>query len=461
VTPRLAALALLAAALACSDTLVDGNAPPHLVNTCDPGQAVCGGACVAEDATHCGPTCADCSGTPVSDPHGVPACAAGTCGFACADGYLRSAGGCARAAQVVAGFAHTCALLEGGDVRCWGANDHGQLGEGTRVDSAAPVAVALPGPATAVVAGYIHSCAVVAGAVYCWGDNSTGELGDGTTTARSTPVHVAGVDGATALAAGGGENVTGSGTYAGTYYGHTCALLGGAVSCWGGNESGQLGDGTFTPHPHPAPVQGLGAGVSAVAAGDRFTCALAGGAVQCWGANTFGQLGSGGTANAATPQVTIAGGAGAVAAGNQHACAITGAAGAEALSCWGDNGSGEVAGGVNAPGQQATPLAVSLPFHPTVLAAGGAHTCAAAAGVPNGTICFGSNGGSQLGAPATPRGSNPPALGAVTTLAAGFAHSCAVTADGLRCWGLNDRGQLGIGPGAAPVVAAPTLVSGQ
>jgi alpha-tubulin suppressor-like RCC1 family protein len=141
---------------------------------------------------------------------------------------------------------------------------------------------------------------------------------------------------------------------------------------------------------------------------------------------------------------------------------VTGAAGAETLSCWGDNGSGQVAGGVNAPAIQRTPQAVDLGMlHPTVVAAGGAHTCVSAAGAANGTLCFGANGSGQLGARPTPRGSNAPEVPPVAALAGGFAHSCALLSDGgLQCWGGNDRGQLGLGPGAGAVVFTPTFVSG-
>lgn len=445
---------------ACQDTLVDGNAPADLLNpTCQPAQAICAGVCTAEDAGHCGPSCDDCSGQVLPDPHAVPACAAHACSMACAAGYLRSGQTCQRAVAVTAGFAHTCALLADGAVKCWGANEHGQLGDGTTRDHSAPVDAALPGPAGAVAAGYVHTCAAVSGNVYCWGDNTVGELGDPTRMDTSHPGLVPGISGVTALAGGGGEN---AGTPR-TYYGHTCAITGGAVWCWGADESGQLGDGAFrVSRPAPAAVGGLAGGATAIAAGDRHSCAVVAGAVECWGADSAGQLGDGGSQNQAVPRQVIAAGALAVAAGSGHSCAVVGPAGSEALQCWGDNSGGQVAGGVNSPAVQPTPLAVSVgfTFHPTGAAAGSAHTCAFTAGAA-GPVCFGSNASSELGLPPTPRGLNTLGLAAVQGLTAGYDHSCALLGDGsIWCWGDDSWGQLGNGT-VGGAVAVPVVVSGQ
>lgn len=455
----LALLAALALATSCQDTLVDGSAPAGLLNpTCQADQATCGGVCTAEDATHCGPSCADCSGETFSDPNAVAACVAHACGMECAPGYLRSGQTCQRAVAVTAGFAHTCALLADGAVKCWGANEHGQLGDGTTQDRHAPVDAALPGPASAVGAGYVHTCAAVSGNVYCWGDNTVGELGDLSRTDTSHPGLVPGISGATALAGGGGEN---AGTPR-TYYGHTCALTGGAVWCWGADESGQLGDGAFqVSRPAPAAVSGLASGATAVACGDRHTCAVVAGAVQCWGADAAGQLGDGGSQNQSAPRQAIAAGALAVAAGSAHSCAVVGPAGSEALQCWGDNSSGQVAAGVNTPAVQRTPLQPGLGnFHPTGVSAGSAHTCAFTAGAA-GPLCFGSNASSELGLSPTPRGLNTLALPSVKGLTSGYHHNCALLGDGsVQCWGDNTWGQLGNGT-AGGSVAAPVVVLGQ
>jgi alpha-tubulin suppressor-like RCC1 family protein len=108
-------------------------------------------------------------------------------------------------------------------------NRERQLGDGTTMDTRAPVEVAGVAGAEAVGVGSVHSCALVAGGgVQCWGANSDGQLGDGTRAARSGAVSVAGITGATQLSVST----------------HSCVVVGGRLRCWGSNFYGQLGDGT-------------------------------------------------------------------------------------------------------------------------------------------------------------------------------------------------------------------------
>jgi len=151
-------------------------------------------------------------------------------------------------ASVSVGTSYACAVTTTGGLWCWGIGDYGQLGNGTTGASFVPVqASTLTSTATVVAAGYYPTCVVTtAGGVLCWGYGADGELGNGTTPFDSlTPVQVTGLtSGVTSLSAG---QISG------------CAVVQCGVVCWGGNGSGELGNGTTTSSSVPIQVSLLGA----------------------------------------------------------------------------------------------------------------------------------------------------------------------------------------------------------
>lgn len=213
--------------------------------------------------------------------------------------------------QLAAGDNHTCALLESGSVRCWGAGGYGQLGYGNRDnvgdsdDSPIDQDVLIGGTVKQLAAGARHTCALLtAGGVRCWGDGSRGQLGYVDTD------NIGGNDNDTPEAHGlvnvGGEvrQIVAGGA-------HTCALLeeDGTIRCWGKGRDGQLGYGdTEDVGYNEEPVDRVAVQVDEdkdviqLAAGGDHTCALLeGGAVRCWGLNTDGQLGYGDNDNRLEP----------------------------------------------------------------------------------------------------------------------------------------------------------------
>jgi alpha-tubulin suppressor-like RCC1 family protein len=160
--------------------------------------------------------------------------------------------------------------------------------------SSAPVLVKLQ-DVILIRAGFHHTCALRQdGTLWCWGFNNLGQLGDGSTTDRSTPVRVGSLTDVVDIALNGFDA-----------YGplaHTCARQSdGALSCWGANQFGELGDGATAPKATPTRVPEFADAV-ALGVGAKHSCTVRlGGTVWCWGADDKGQLGDGGRVDSPVP----------------------------------------------------------------------------------------------------------------------------------------------------------------
>ncbi len=345
---------------------------------------------------------------------------------------------------ISAGSNHTCALLDGGGVKCWGDNFFGQLGNGSKGDrQSSPVDVLdLAGVAAITSAGLDYTCALLqGGGVKCWGD------GFSYTTAALTPVDIAGLaSGATqietdaqhacALTSAGGVKCWGNdgngqlgdgnpdptrsravaldaaglsqGTRSvavGDFY-HTCAVTAGeTVRCWGFNSHGQVGDNTLAERHTPVDVVGITDALS-VSLGGQDSCAVTkSGGVKCWGSNVNGQLGDGTTSDrlAAVDVMGLTSSVGAVFA--NLPCALTTRGG---LVCWGGSYGPSP---VDVPGLSSGVITVARGNERLASACcrrEGSFTCALTDG--GGIFCWGDNFQGQLGNGTTDSSSTPGAV---------------------------------------------------
>jgi len=313
-------------------------------------------------------------------------------------------GGGLFARTITAGTRHACLIDDGGGVACWGDNSRDQLGEmASTATSELPELVPLPGPAAAIAAGAQHTCAVLEdGDVYCWGDNLGGQLGRGTaggSIAAAAPV----LSGGTPITA---QPIVASGQF------HTCVVqsfVGGTnqLWCWGADDSGQLGNGAGGPSNEAINVEvdPLLTGFIALSAGQSHTCAIGAitigdeeGPVYCWGWNSAGQAGGtiGTDLQLANPIFGPEAGQGVALMTGQRGTCVLNRLGR--LYCFGEaayvpgSASTAVPSWWNLLGSATT----SVQANGTM----GSHACVVTTA---GTVwCFGDNGFSQLGNPGAP-----------------------------------------------------------
>jgi len=359
-----------------------------------------------------------------------------------------------------------------------GQNDRGQLGDGTTTDRVSPVDVTgLASGVVAVTAGDAYTCALTSvGGVKCWGANFFGQLGEGTRSGpevcdssqlsvsqcSTTPVDVISLaTGVSSIAAGGV---------------HACAVMtAGALKCWGDNRSYQLGDGGACgiACATPIDVPGMASGVAAVSAAAEYlfghTCALTNaGSVKCWGYNYDGELGDGQACGVFLCSVPVdvsglSGGVATIDAGPNFSCAVLSVGNAK---CWGWNSYGQLGDGQACGVICTTPVdVVSLPAGAAAISAGGFGACVVTP--PGGVRCWGLNNSGQLGdgqacgtlctTPVQTTGLTT----AVADVTAGGYHGCALmNQGGVTCWGDNTHGQLGDSQNCGFTCTTPVAVLG-
>jgi alpha-tubulin suppressor-like RCC1 family protein len=221
---------------------------------------------------------------------------------------------------VAQGYHASCMLAGDGQAWCWGRNAYGELGAVTTATCSGgniactwqPVAAQATLRFAAFSMGQVHGCGIdTAGRTWCWGFGLGGQLGDGARADSRAPVQVAGGHDFTAIDAGRDALLS-------------CALdRAGAAWCWGPAGGGALGNGTTDASAVPVQVLSPQPFVS-VGAGSEFGCGLdAAGQAWCWGRNAYGKLGLGRPGAATLPQPVV--GAHRftqLVVGGQHACGL-------------------------------------------------------------------------------------------------------------------------------------------
>lgn len=372
-----------------------------------------------------------------------------------------------RLSQFAVGADVICALRADNTLFCWGDNSKGQLGIGTLANAETPVPVGPPLPhngsvyPVGVSAGDGHVCALLnTGEVWCWGANNAKQLGDRTGVAYSAvPVQ------AVRFAADGGSAPLDNLVSLSVGGLHACGLGSDhLVYCWGENQSGGHGGqcgadpAVFDDVPAARAVDGLD-GVISVEAGDEFACAIKDDhSAWCWGVNSDHELGNGTAVDSFAAIESGISSVSALGVIDQSVCVL---AGDSTVSCWGYNQSGNTGtGSVNA---------VSVPTQlegvvADKLGQGGTSNTNCLIDVNGAMSCFGDNSKGQAalgmtsGAVLSP---TPAKLITVESVILGKDNGCALTLDGaLWCWGENDSGQLGQGKGTTGQLhASPVRVN--
>ncbi len=368
--------------------------------------------------------------------------------------------------HVTGGRKINCALRAGVEnYYCWGLNDYGQIGDGTTTNRLVPTPVVdLTAPSSDSCEGtnctppaYYRSasfqanfgCAITAnGKAYCWGGENSGQLGNGSPDANSLIPAEV------------------SGGYADWKMIDTSEMAacgvrqGGMAYCWGRNTTGKAGTGTTTTPLHVPTQVATYTDWSYVTSGRTAACGLRNNNHgYCWGENTNGELGDGTNIQSLTPQ-EIAGAYSnweSVVAGDNSSCGIRGGT----AYCWGRNSNGQLGRGTTG-GTFNTPQLVSGGYTDwTLIINGNQLTCGLRSGR---AYCWGDNTTGSIGDGSTTSSNVPIEVSGSyndwKTIAANFANTCGIRSGRAYCWGIRDYGRVGDGGAITGNQLTPSLVTG-
>ena len=331
-----------------------------------------------------------------------------------------------------------CALISGGTLSCWGANNYNQLGVGNTISVYNGLqVVVLPTTVTDFSLGLDHGCALLSdGTIYCWGRNNLNQIADGSASATVDPAVTPSGLSNNFIEIKSGDD-------------HSCALNStGQVYCWGDGSYGQ--SGSCSASNVPQLIAGLPA-IASIELRSNTSCAISTtGLVYCWGSNGEGQFGNGQiqTPCQTTPTLAVNGEAvDKLALGKAHGCALMESG---AVKCWGSDLMGQLGNGSASNARLLTPTAItSLDNQVDDIQAGLNQTCVLTK--TSGVKCWGNNYSGQVGyyynrsSTVTITAKEPTdVLGlqyGVSKLNLSGDSSCAISINGqTKCWGQNRGG---------------------
>jgi alpha-tubulin suppressor-like RCC1 family protein len=337
---------------------------------------------------------------------------------------------------VSAGFNHSVGITTDGTLWAWGLNSSGNLGDGTIVAKSSPVQIGTSswntisttsgGISTTVNSAGIDST----GALYIWGSNASLALADGTTDNKSSPVHVL----STINTSFSSFSIVSAG-----FNWSTAIDINGQLYTWGGNSSGQLGDGTVTGKYYAGIIRS--SSWSIVSGGSSHTAGITTtGALYTWGYNGYGQLGDGTTLNKSSP-VQIGTSSWAIVASGASSTAAIDITGA--LFTWGVNTVGQLGDGTTI--SKSSPVQIGTSSWTLVSAISGTLF---AINIFKNLYSWGGGGSGGLGDGTTINKSSPVQIGTsswnMVATGSTAAHGAGITLSGsVFAWGYNANGQLG------------------